>query len=117
MCKINFMGVAVKKDIENKPEVALLVLSGSIDESNLEEFKMVANPLMDDSSKRILALDVTALEYINSKVVGYLASLYTLGQVTNTKIVIVGENPNIMDILSLVGLTTLIEQKKSVGDL
>ncbi len=111
------MGVATIKNLENKPEVALVVLTGSIDESNLEEFKLVANPLMDDKSKSILALDVTSLEYINSKVVGYLASLYTLGQVTNTKIVIVGENPNIMDILSLVGLTTLIEQKKSINEL
>lgn len=103
--------------IENKPEVAYFILEGSIDESNLDELKNVVTPFVNDSVTKTIALDVQKLDYINSKVVGYIASLYTLGQVNSTKIVIVGENATIMDILSLVGLTTLIEQKKTVDEL
>ena len=110
------MDIAVYKSVDKHPEIAHIVLSGAIDESNLEMVKTVVGPLMDDHTKKILALDFTNVEYINSKVVGYIASLYTLGQVNSTKLVIVGQNTNVMDILSLVGLTTLIEQKKSIND-
>lgn len=87
--------------------IAYITLDGQIDESNLESFKNALNPLIGDDRKFIL-LNLAKLEFINSKVIGYLASLHSQLAEQNQRIIFVEPNQNILDILELVGLTQIM---------
>jgi stage II sporulation protein AA (anti-sigma F factor antagonist) len=95
--------------LENFPSVKVLVFKGQIDESNLQEASTKLDLLVIDNETRYILLNFKGLEFINSKVIGYLASLYSNASEKGKKVMIVEANEGIMDILSLVGLTTIID--------
>lgn len=102
--------------IENFPSVKVLVLKGQVDESNLAEVSKILDAMViDPNTKQVnqetkyILLHIKELEFINSKVIGYLASLYSSAAEHGKKIMLVEANESIMDILSLVGLTTIID--------
>lgn len=89
-------------------EITVIKLVGEIDESNLEELKQVADPLVQDDSTQKIVLNLKDLAFINSKVIGYLAAYYTALSQVNKKMAFAEANTGIMEILSLVGLTNLV---------
>jgi len=95
--------------IKEYPHIKVIKLNGEIDESNLINLQKQIEPLYEDDSSKILIFNLQDLIYINSKVIGYFASYYTKLSQTDKKMVFAEANPNIMDILSLVGLTNIIE--------
>ncbi len=105
--------------IENYPSVKVVVFRGQIDESNLPEVSKVLDAfVIDPATKQInqetkyIVLNFNELSFINSKVIGYLASLYSTASEHGKKLLIIvdpKENETITDILSLVGLTTIID--------
>ena len=95
--------------LENYPSVKVFVFKGQIDESNLPEASSKLDIIVADTETRYILLNFKALEFINSKVIGYLASLYSDASEKGKKVMIVEANEGIMDILSLVGLTTIID--------
>lgn len=95
--------------LEDFPSVKVLVFKGQMDESNLQEASSRLDAIVADNETRYILLNFKELEFINSKVIGYLASLYSNASEKGKKVVIVEANENIMDILSLVGLTTIID--------
>ncbi len=100
------MPLQIEKKSLNE-NIIVVKLTGQIDESNLEE---LSNPL--DTIKKeynIIILNIKDLYYINSKVIGYFAALYSDLNKSNKKLVFAEGNPQIMDIISLVGLTNIIE--------
>ncbi len=90
--------------INNNPEMLEVTLKGQVDESNLAAVMAFMDPLIDTPATRYVFLNFKDLEFINSKVIGYLASLYTRSVEKGFKVMIVEFNPTIFDILSLVGL-------------
>jgi len=98
-------------DLPDLTNAKLFTFNGQIDESNLEEVKTKVDPLADDTVTQFLVFNFKDLEYINSKGVGYLAALYLhISKMTPPKkIFIVESGEEVMDILSLVGLNTIIE--------
>lgn len=85
----------------------LLTLAGQIDESNLTELSDVVDPLVGGDSA-YLVFDLTNLEFVNSKVIGYLASVHGQLAENNQKMIFVSPNQAIMDILDLVGLNQIV---------
>jgi len=102
--------------IENFPQVKVMTFKGQIDESNLADASAKIDKIINDAETRYLMLNFKELEFINSKVIGYLASLYSTSAEKGKKIMIVEANENIMDILSLVGLTTIIDHYKTLAE-
>lgn len=94
--------------------IRVIKISGQLDESNVDEkvqeiYKLIeANP-----SGLNLIFDLEALEYMNSKSIGYLTDIY--GKVTESggSVAIIKARPNILDILQVVGLTQLIKTYNS----
>jgi stage II sporulation protein AA (anti-sigma F factor antagonist) len=106
------MATEVTINITQPPEhdkIRLIKLNGEIDESNLDEFKARLDPLAEEKNCLIIILNLKDLTYINSKVIGYLASYYSKLTDLGKKMIFCEANPNIMDILSLVGLTNIVE--------
>ncbi len=107
------MPTEVTIEITPVPEndaLKLIKLVGEIDESNLNNLQEKIDPLGEAEEKtKVLIFNLKDLTYINSKVIGYLASYYSKIAKKGKKMIFTEANPNIMDILSLVGLTNIIE--------
>lgn len=95
-------------DIQQKPHMRLVTLKGQVDESNLHLLEGHLDPLVVHDGVKALIFNFKDLEFINSRVIGYLLSVYSSMAESDKRMAIVESNDQIMSILSLVGLTTLI---------
>ena len=94
-----------------------VLFSGQLDESNIDEKAQAIYQLITQFPKGLnLVFDFEKLEYMNSKSIGYLTDWY--GKVTEGggHLVIIKAKPNIVDILSVIGLTQLIPMFGSVDE-
>ena len=102
---------------QEKVENAYVIhMSGEIDVSNLPELEGVVNPLVQDTSVTSFVLDAGGLDFIDSKVVGYMAYLYSTLSKSGRKIVFAQTNSTINDILTLVGLTNIVSSYPTLDE-
>lgn len=97
--------------ISNGPtdEVKVFHLSGEMDESSIESFKSSIEVYFEDANIKTIIFDLSDLEFINSKGIGYLVYVHTHLAKNSKDIILSSAKENVMDIISLVGLTTIIE--------
>lgn len=89
--------------------VKIAALVGEMDESSLEAIKPQLDTLLNDSNVKCLILDMKQLEFINSKGIGYLVSVHTHLSKDQRELMIAGATEAVMDVISLVGLTTIVK--------
>lgn len=99
---------------EAKGNVCIVHLKGEIDVSYLPELESNVKPLLENVNYAAIILDCENLIFIDSKIVGFIAYLYTNLMKASRKLAIVDINETIDDILTLVGLKTLIPYYDSV---
>jgi anti-anti-sigma factor len=102
--------------VPGHPDAVLLHLTGEMDETNLPELEMQMEPIVHGKTSGAVVIDAEGLLFINSKVVGYFATLYSSLRKQNRPLLITRMNENIQDILTLVGLTTLIPAFTTLED-
>lgn len=90
----------------------LIAIAGQIDESNLAELAAVADQL-PESAQQFILFDIARLEFINSKVIGYLAGLHSQLDAAGKSMLFFAPNEQIRDILELVGMDTIIPLKNT----
>jgi anti-anti-sigma factor len=90
---------------------------GQLDESNVDEKAKIIYALLEQVPQNLyLLLDFEALEYMNSKSIGYLTDWYGKVSEGKGKIVIAKPRSNILDILQVVGLTQLINCYQTIDE-
>ena len=102
------MTVHAEITAEAKGNICLVHLNGEIDVSYLPDLENVVKPLLENAYYQAFVLDCENLLFIDSKIVGFMAYLYTTLTKNNRKLFIADTNETINDILTLVGLKTLI---------
>ena len=97
--------------ISDGPNTAskVVALVGEMDESTVETIKPQLDPLLNDVNVKTVIFDLRQLEYINSKGIGYLVSVHTHLSKDQRELILAGANEAVMDVISLVGLTTIIK--------
>ena len=98
--------VEIKDEAGGQTKVAHL--KGELDETSMEALKQQLDPILNDTKVTKLILDFTNLEFINSKGIGYLVSVHTHLTKDARSLVIVNAIEPVMDVISLVGLTSII---------
>lgn len=89
--------------------VKLIRIVGQLDESNVDEQAKAIYQAIDAVPQGLsLIFDLTGLEYMNSKSIGYLTDWYSKVSAQGGKVVIAAARDNILDILQVVGLTQLV---------
>ena len=101
--QINFQDL----DIKGKT-VKLISFTGQLDETNVDEEAKKIYKVIEEMPVPNLLLDFSNLTYINSKAIGYVTDWYSRTAVKNGKIAIAKPQPNILDILKVVGITQII---------
>lgn len=108
------------EDIANLPNgkaAKLVHIAGQLDETNVdEEAKKIYSVIEATPQNLNLIFDFSALEYMNSKSIGYLTDWYSKVSANGGKVVISQARENILDILQVVGLTQLINAYPSVEE-
>lgn len=101
------------------PEMLTKVIKpiGNLDESNVDKLSQQIYAVIDKHPKKLnLIFDLTELDYMNSKAVGYLTDWYQRVNNGGGKIVISGASDNILEILRNVGLLELIKTYPTFDD-
>jgi anti-anti-sigma factor len=96
-------------DVPGKPAVKIVAISGEIDQNNLELLKKELQPILDGPEYTTIILHLKDLEFINSVVIQFLASVHFELEAAGRKLVIAEASSHITDILKLVGLLNVLE--------
>lgn len=91
------------------PVTKVAALAGELDESSIEALKAQLDPILNDMNVKNLVFDLRQLEFINSKGIGYLVSVHTHLSKDQRELILAGASEAVMDVISLVGLTTIIK--------
>lgn len=86
----------------------LINFVGQLDETNVDHEAKRIYQIITEMTEPVLLLDFSALEYMNSKSIGYVTDWFTQASAKGGSISIIGPRPNILDILKVVGITQII---------
>lgn len=86
----------------------VVAFAGQLDETNVDEEAKKIYKLVDEAEKPYLILDFADLTYMNSKSIGYLTDWYSRVSEKGGMIAIAQPQPNILDILKVVGITQIV---------
>lgn len=86
----------------------VVALHGELDESVLDSLKKSIDPFLNDSACAQLIFDLSDLEFVNSKGIGFIVSIHTHLSKDHRKLVLVGAQEAVMDVITLVGLTSIL---------
>ncbi len=105
-------------DLKDGPKEGskIIALTGEMDEASLDPLKAQLDPLLADMNIKTILFDLSDLEFINSKGIGYLVSIHTHLSKDNRVMILAGANETVMDVISLVGLTTIIKYFNTVDE-
>ena len=92
----------------SKPQVKVVHLTGELDEVAIEVLQQNVDPLLADETIKTIIFDFSELRFINSKGIGYLVSVHTHLSKFSRILTIVSANEAVMDVITLVGLTSII---------
>jgi len=102
-------------DVSGKT-VRIINFAGQLDETNVDEEAKKIYKIIEEMPTPNMLLDFSALTYINSKAIGYLTDWYSRTAAKNGRIVIAQPQPNILDILKVVGITQIINILGSIEE-
>lgn len=103
----------IKISKDKKSRQVSIVFSGEIDQFSLEKNISPVQKLLDKKiSDTELIFDFDKVTYINSTFIGYLASIYTTLDSRNSRFKIINVNHTIFQVLTLVGLSKIVEVQK-----
>ena len=91
-------------------------LKGEMDEVSIDSLKSQIDLLLGDLNIKFLIFDLRQLEFINSKGIGYLVSVHTHLSKDKREMILAEANEAVMDVISLVGLTTIIKYFETVEE-
>lgn len=98
-----------KIDLTEYQEIPVIKITGSLDQNLALEFNEVFKTFLTTSSKRLVILDFTDTNYINSTGIAALFQAYT--DITNDggKLMFANLSQHIGKVMEIVGLTEIIE--------
>ncbi|QQR83129.1 STAS domain-containing protein [Candidatus Peregrinibacteria bacterium] len=88
--------------------------AGQLDETNVDEEAKKIYQVVDQSELPYIMLDFGELTYMNSKSIGYLTDWYTRIAEKGGMIVVAQPQPNILDILKVVGITQIVSVYETI---
>ncbi|MBN2087733.1 STAS domain-containing protein [Candidatus Peregrinibacteria bacterium] len=91
-----------------KPSAKVISLKGELDESVLDGLKTQLDPILNDTTVSTIVFNLQELEFINSKGIGFIVSIHTHLSKDARKMIMVAASEEVMDVISLVGLTSII---------
>ncbi|MBI5412563.1 STAS domain-containing protein [Candidatus Peregrinibacteria bacterium] len=86
----------------------IIQFKGILDENTASAARSTLDQLVQGAVFSYLIFDLTELSYINSKGIGFLVSVHAHISKNNQKLVLVNPNESVNDVLTLVGVNTIM---------
>ncbi|QQR83774.1 STAS domain-containing protein [Candidatus Peregrinibacteria bacterium] len=90
--------------------------SGEMDEITLADVRTQVDPLLMDPMVKTIIFDLSELNYINSKGIGYLVAVHTHLSKDQRVLILSGATESVMDVIMLVGLPSIIRCVNTVEE-
>ncbi len=100
----------------SNPSAKLIILKGELDETVVDDFKAKLDTVLDDAKNQVFILNLHDLEFINSKGIGFLVSIHSHLAKDKRRLVIVDAQEAVMDVISLVGLNSIIPYYATIDE-
>ena len=100
---------------DDRAEVTVLVLAGRVGAEDHDAFDALVQKLLSESRTR-LAVDASALEYINSSAIGSLVDYYRNAVAAGGGLAIVEPSATVRKVLDAVGISALVHISEDVDD-
>ncbi len=94
----------------------VLEFKGDFDKAGLEEFRSKIDLLVQNLKQQYLVFDFSGLNYINSESIGYLMSLNLALNNAGKKLIFVGVQPNVKDVLNMIGVMQVVNGYANLSD-
>jgi len=108
--------IAVKIMDGPSPAIKVVALEGEMDEPSLQDIRLNLDPVLNDMNAKALIFDLKDLAYINSKGIGYLVAVHTHLSKGQRKLILCSAQETVMDVMSLVGLTSIIPHHEKLEE-
>ena len=99
-----------------KPYIKIIALSGEMDEEGIGPLRENVDNICKDENIKKIILDLRNLEFINSKGIGCIVSAHIHVSKSQKELILAGAKEAVMDVMSLVGLTTIIRYFESAEE-
>lgn len=96
------------KILPSYPSVRLLAIQGDVDETSFHEIVTTIEGLLPDPQVTDVFVDLEQITFMNSKGLGHLIVLHGKLQELQKKLVLVGTNDFVSDLISMVGVVQMI---------
>lgn len=106
----------------NKPRITVTVVKGGgaggydiikiigdLDKAGLDYVRGQLDKAVEECSTAYLVINFDELNFINSESIGYLLTIYYRLQKSNKKLVVIGAQEKILDVLDVIGLLKIID--------
>lgn len=108
------------ENIPSSPDLALVKFKGDLDKAGFGEIKPVLDEevkkFADEAGKMSLIFDFAELGFINSESIGYLMEIHTHLSHRGKKLIIVGANAHVADVLTAIGMTDIVPEFPTLED-
>ena len=122
-CKINNLNMQdYKASIEmqvrkfDKENFVVASFKGELDKAGLDVVKEELNTLAEEFQSKYLVFDFTELNFINSEGIGFLMTIHYRLSKREKELVVVGAADHVHDVLSVIGLLTVIKHFKTLEE-
>jgi anti-anti-sigma factor len=88
-------------------QYVLIPLAGHLDDESLPEFELMIEPLLQ-GQHAYLVFDLGNLSFLNTRTIGYLATIHNRSKAAEKSVAFVNSNEIIFDILEMAGLNDLV---------
>lgn len=100
----------LKTEVRREGKVTVLTVSGSVHSADNADFEAAVEKLQDEAGPAArVAVDLTGLEYMNSRALGALVGLYMHLRGSGGEAVLAGARPGVLKVLRFTGLGELLE--------
>ncbi len=97
-------------------QTSVVTFVGSLDATNIDRAEAIVDEQMLGGTVKRVILDFSALEYLNSRAVGFLVSLSQKVAASNAMLILAALRPNVDDIITVVGLNQIIPVAPTVEE-
>lgn len=106
----------IKEQPSTTKTIRIIEFIGQLDETNVDLEANKIYEVIDSLNEPNLILDFSQLTYMNSKSIGYVTDWYSRTAAKNGMITIAKPQPNILDILKVVGITQIVSIYESIEE-
>ena len=100
---------------ENNTHITTVI--GQIDESTVEIFSTEIYKTIESCTENSrVIIDLEQVTYLNSKSIGYIADFFNRLESKNSKLILAKAQPNIKDILNVVGIDQIVTMTQTLNE-